>query len=99
VTARLGLALTALLLAVLAYGMASGVGTGAPAGYAGADCFHVDADGVFRDCADAEGRAATAAVQAANWTWWGAAASPIALAGALLLFWRRLRRRSERQAV
>ncbi|MCD0442443.1 hypothetical protein LO763_02235 [Glycomyces sp. A-F 0318] len=97
-TARSLLALAALLLAVLAYGIAGGVGTGAPPGYEAADCFHVDADGAVRDCADAAGPAApTAAVQAADWTWWGAAAPPLALAAAAFLLWRHLRRRLPRR--
>lgn len=91
---RFRVALAALLLAVLAYGVASGAGTGAPAGHAAADCFHVDPDGAVRGCA-AAGRtgAPTAAVQAADWAWWGTAALPLALAAAALLGWRRLRRR------
>ncbi|RRR99367.1 hypothetical protein [Glycomyces terrestris] len=88
------LALAALLLAVLAHGIAAGLGTGAPHGFSGADCFHVDAAGGIGDCRDAPAPAPTAAVAAANWTWWGPAAAPVALGLLALCLWRRLRTRS-----
>jgi hypothetical protein len=99
VSQRLRLALAVLLLATLAYGIAVGAGAGAPDGYAAADCFHVDADGAVRDCADAAAHAGapTGAEQAANWAWWGAAAFPVALAAAVFAALGHLRRRLPRR--
>lgn len=92
---RLRFALPILLLLTLAYGIATGIGTGAPTGFAAADCFHLDVDGTIRSCEDAAERAwaPTAAVQAANWAWWGAAAFPVALAVLAAAAWLHLRRR------
>ncbi|MEU5871714.1 hypothetical protein AB0A73_09160 [Glycomyces sp. NPDC047369] len=88
---RFPLVLAALLLAVLAYGMAAGVGTGAPQGVSAADCFHVDNTGDVGTCADAPAPALTGPLAAANWAWWGPAAAPVAFGAAVLALWWRIR--------
>lgn len=89
---RFALALTALLLAVLAYGIAAGAGTGGPQGVPAVDCFHVDATGDIGTCADAPEPALTGPLAAANWAWWGPAAAPVAFGALVLAVWQRVRR-------
>ncbi|GAA1689173.1 hypothetical protein GCM10009830_40950 [Glycomyces endophyticus] len=93
------LVLAVLLLAVLAYGIIANAGAGAPQGFTGADCFHVDAAGDVQPCADAPDPAPTAAVAAANWEWWGPAAAPALLGAAVLALWLRLRRTARRRGA
>ncbi|SDL33972.1 hypothetical protein SAMN05216298_3498 [Glycomyces sambucus] len=93
------LVLAGLLLAVLAYGIIANVGAGAPQGFTGADCFHVDATGDPGPCADAPEPEPHAAVAAANWEWWGPAAAPVLLAAIVLAVWLRIRRVGCRRAA
>lgn len=88
---RFPLALTALLLAVLLYGIAAGVGTGGPQGVPAVECFHVDATGDIGTCADAPEPALSGPLAAANWGWWGPAAAPVAFGVLVFWLWSRVR--------
>ncbi|MEU6857809.1 hypothetical protein AB0B28_02865 [Glycomyces sp. NPDC046736] len=90
-------ALAAAVLAALAYGMLAGLGTGAPDGVT-ADCFHLAPDGTIADCPEAPEPAPTAAVQAANWAWWGPAAAPVTLGALVIAAWFRIRARFARSS-